>query len=182
MLPFGALGVTGVATLSLEPLNQTHQTRDFAAVTATFTNSDGAIESNMPIQFVVTGPNNVESQDAKPIDSNGKATFSYQGVFRGADTVTAFTDPNRNKVIDPSEFSTTVQVTWTNSDQPAALTLNVSRSTAIIGMTELLTVTVRDGSADPVKDVTVHLDVDGAHSATVSGSTNADGQVTFDYT
>jgi kumamolisin len=95
-----------------------------------------------PITFVVGGANSLIKMVRA--DSNGKATFSYSGVFAGMDKVTA------TATLDPdSPMSNAAQVTWTPGKHTTFLSLNSSPTGGTVGQAVTVTASLTDVSSDP---------------------------------
>jgi CSLREA domain-containing protein len=111
-------------------------------------------------------------------DGSGNASFSFTSPtpFAGQYVSATATDPANNT----SEFSRVLFV----AGQTLSPTLTLSPPTATndTGEEHCVTATARDGSGNPMADVTVRFSVSGANSASGSAETDANGVAEFCYT
>ncbi|HEX3721580.1 MAG TPA: Ig-like domain-containing protein, partial [Nitrolancea sp.] len=176
-LPIGvsAAGDTPTPTVSvtLSPSTQVGIIGGSATLTATvdvMLGNASVPAQGVTVNFTVTGANPTSSSPVT--NSDGQAQLTYTGNNTGTDTVTA---------VAGSE-STTATVDWINT-AAAVFTLSPTSLNAAVGSTQTWTAKVTDDSGNPIAGVTVDYQVAGVNpkNATLAGTTNANGQVTFSY-
>ncbi|HUA33021.1 MAG TPA: protease pro-enzyme activation domain-containing protein [Candidatus Binataceae bacterium] len=127
------------------------------AFTATFHNA--GTTTGIPVVFTVTGANPQHGQAIT--GSNGQATFSYNAIFPGIDTVVASASVSSSS---PPVQSNTVNVTWTSGTDTTYLTVNQSPQGGTVGTPITLSASLIDLSQRPpvaVSGQTIDFSVGG---------------------
>jgi hypothetical protein len=100
------------ATVTLTPRADNNDVDIQHCVTATVKDASGNPTPNITVRFKVTG--SVNTSGSATTNSNGEATFCYQGPkLPGADEISAFADNDNNGLQDPGEPSGTATKVWT---------------------------------------------------------------------
>ncbi|MDI3339802.1 MAG: Ig-like domain-containing protein [Sphaerobacter sp.] len=103
------------ATLSLAASDASPESGQAVAITATLTDSAGAV-AGVPVRFSVSG---VHAQSfVRASDIAGTAVFTYTGANAGTDTVSAYADFNGNGVQDTGEPAVSLTITWRTPRPP----------------------------------------------------------------
>jgi beta-propeller repeat-containing protein len=98
-------------TITFNPPSATNPVDSQHCLTAIVQDALGNPLPNLVVRFQVTG--SVDAFGAPTADSSGKVTFCYFGPpLPGADTITAYADPNNNNVQDPGEPVAMAEKTW----------------------------------------------------------------------
>jgi Bacterial Ig-like domain (group 1)/Family of unknown function (DUF6519) len=166
-------------SISLSQLSGTSARGAVVTVTATALTAQNAPAPDARVVFTVAGAN---PQPAKAVMTNsaGQAVFSYMGGNAGTDTINAFVDLNANNTRESNEPQATA-LTHTVEIVAQSIQLLPSGGVANEGTKPVFNATVRDPAGAPIAGVVVRFSVTGANPATGSGTTNANGVVSFAY-
>jgi hypothetical protein len=167
------------ATLTLDPAADTNPVNTEHCVTATVQDATGNPVPDVTVRFTVSGA--VNTSGSATTDTNGQATFCYQGpLLVGADAITAYADTDNDNTQDVGEPAGAATKAWVTG--PAAtLTLDPAADVNPVGSQHCVTGTVQDAFTNPVAGVTVRFTVTGAVNTGGSATTNTSGQATFCY-
>lgn len=135
--------VLGAPSLSLGPsvVSPSPAQGTIKNFTATFHYT--SVPAGTSVLFVVSGANTLEK--LARTDANGNATFSYQGVNAGSDTVIATADVGSSTLT-----SNLSRVKWLTGLHTTSLDLNLSPGTGAVGANSTLKASLFDVSVSPV--------------------------------
>jgi hypothetical protein len=172
-----AVPAAAQASITLSPPSQT------ANVGSTVTLTVSGATPGAQVSFAISGPNSsykilLTTDHIKTADQNGYATFQYQGLYPGTDTVTA-------TLLSDGNPTATATVTWVTSGAPVSqptLTLTPATQTVAPSTTVQLLATLTQ-NGQPITDAAIRFTVSGANpQGPITLSTNGNGQAIFTYT
>jgi hypothetical protein len=184
-----APGPASAGQSTLSPTSQAIGTAsgDFSTITVTIKDSHGNVISGDTVQLKAgTGNNSLIALGSGGTSggvagftgvsgvtsSNGTVTFSISDSTAESVTYTA-TVTSDPQLASPLQITTTASATFqAGAPSGAQSTLTTSATTQTIGQNVTLTVTIKDGSGNPVSGKTVKLTTSGG-SATITGSTTS---------
>ena len=158
--------VFGSPALSLSPPVVSPNPAQGTARTFTASFHYTSVPAGTPVLFVVFGANNL--QKLVLADANGNATFSYNAVNAGSDTIVASATVNSATLI-----SNPAKVTWVNGLHTTSLDLNLSPTGGIAGTSTTLKASLVDESLNPVAAIagaSIHLAVGSQFCDAVTNS------------
>jgi hypothetical protein len=151
----------------LTPTDQTRSTGNPLSMTATVLDSDLTGLAGVDVDYQITGSNS--RSGTLTTGTNGTISFADPDSIAGTDTITVSTGS--------LEDTTTVQ--WI--DGAGVLLITPPTSSPAVNTTATLTATLTQANGDPVPDVPVYFSVSGENYVNTSGTTDANGEVTFQY-
>jgi hypothetical protein len=130
--------------LTLRPPEEINQIGQNHTVIATYTDNDEPVEG-MEVFFEVTDGPHAGMSGSDTTDSNGEATFTYEGLDIGTDTIIASVDTDGDGTADL--FSNTVTKEWIHSDRITGVTIwsSLVGVAALIGTATVLARRRRSG-------------------------------------
>ena len=162
------------ASITLSPASQT------ANVGSKVTLTVSGATPGAQVSFAISGPNQklLPSDHIKTVDQNGYATFQYQGLYPGTDTVTA-------TLLSDGNPTATATVTWVTSGAPVSQpTLTLTPATQTVAPStpaQLLATLTQNGQ--PITNAAITFTVSGANpQGPITLYTNGNGQAIFTYT
>jgi N-acetylneuraminic acid mutarotase len=176
---YGLVAARVPATLTLDPAAATNPVDTQHCVTATVKDASGNPVPDITVRFTVTGA--VNTSGSASADTNGQATFCYQGPpLPGTDAITAYADTDDDSAQAPGEPGGAATKAWI-AGAPATLTLSPATGSNPVNTQHCVTATVMDAFGNPTPNVTIRFNVAGAITAGGSATTDANGQATFCY-
>ncbi|MHB8576272.1 MAG: Ig-like domain-containing protein, partial [Dehalococcoidia bacterium] len=159
-------------TVSLSPITVPNSLATGTPITFTATLQNVPNPAGTPVTFIVNGAN-LQTRLVHA-DANGVATFSYAGIFPGADTVVATIGSGRTAAI-----SNKTAVTWTPGNHTTFVNLNGSATADSPNLPVTLTGNLSDLStqpaATPLAGQTLSFSLSGAGGQSCTGTTDATG-------
>lgn len=164
------------SNISLAPLTATNPLGTTHTVTATVLENGQPVANKVVTFHVNTGPH-AGTTGTGTTNAQGKATFTYLGLFAGTDVI-------QSSYVGPQgtvQQSNTVEKIWVDL---GAATLELTPRTAVnpVGTPHCVTAAAANQGGQPAANVTIMFSVTG--SVTVSGQeiTNNKGEAQFCYT
>jgi hypothetical protein len=164
------------SNIALTPLTATNPLGTTHTVTATVL-ENGQPVANKLVTFVVNSGPHAGTTGTGLTDAQGKATFTYLGVFAGTDIIQSHYVGPQGTV----QQSNTVQKIWVDLGAHA---LELTPRTAVnpVGTPHCVTATALNVGGLPAANVTIKFTVTGSVNASGSEVTNAKGEAQFCYT
>ncbi|HEX2221885.1 MAG TPA: Ig-like domain-containing protein, partial [Candidatus Limnocylindria bacterium] len=167
-------------TVVLSPATDENTVGQEHCVTATVTDAFGNVAADTRVRFTVTGAN--AASGTATTDEAGEAEFCYTGTASGLDTITAIADANRNGAYETSEPTGTATKTY-HPGTPATVVLSPPADENVVGDRHCVQASVRDTFGNPVPNVAVVFEVEGANpTGPRTVRTDASGNAVFCYT